>query len=297
MNHSDLAIIEKYFCDELSEEEKAAFEQRRSADAVFRQEVADVEKTIRFVQLDGRKTLQKRLAERGRQLDTEKNSPAHRQYLWWGVAALILALLCWWLFTKKTETTKSVPSTGSDTADTTLLQTPGADSTIPSIRKLRPEDAHPPIAYGQKDKTSSSYVRGKDDKPDALDTLVASVWETRFRADGSVFNERHLPVARQLEAKNFTDAYVALQLLEPSDTLDFLKGYCLLELREGGEALRSFSRLKNGKPWQPAADWYTVLANLLEGERAAALSQAKNIANKKNHPFRRQAATVVKELK
>ena len=97
-----------------------------------------------------------------------------------------------------------------------------------------------------------------------------------------------------LKKRDFKAAYLELERLEgqmtENDTLRYLKGYCLLEMGEGQEALTYFDRLQSRHPvWEPQLQWYRGLAMLLADERGKALALFQQLENQPKHPYRRQA--------
>ena len=82
-----------------------------------------------------------------------------------------------------------------------------------------------------------------------------------------------------------------------NDTLRYLKGYCLLEMGEGNEALTYFEPLQGRHAaWEPQLQWYRGLAMLLADKRPEALALFKRVAAKSGHLYRRQAEKALKLL-
>ena len=65
--------------------------------------------------------------------------------------------------------------------------------------------------------------------------------------------------------------------MEANDTLHFLKGYCLLEMGEGGDAIRFFDKIENPpSEWQPNLEWYRALGVLISKGVTEAIPYLKN---------------------
>lgn len=107
------------------------------------------------------------------------------------------------------------------------------------------------------------------------------------------FNERFTSVTDLLKEKNTTDAFVQLYMLKrqspENDTFAYLKGYCLLEMRDGAQALEYFNKIKNKSNWSENIDWYRSLAYLINSENEKAVKEVELITENKNHLFYRDA--------
>ena len=74
MNDTDLELIKKYFCNELSEAERVAFEQRMVVDESFREEVVLHERTLAAIRYDSLRDLKKHFQQRETARRQEKNT-------------------------------------------------------------------------------------------------------------------------------------------------------------------------------------------------------------------------------
>ena len=131
--------------------------------------------------------------------------------------------------------------------------------------------------------------------------MLDKVWYTNFPPANVQFQQPFVEAAQLLAKRNFTNAFVQLEMLErklpKNDTLHYLKGYCLLEMGEGPDALRYFEELESRQPdWQEQLQWYRGLGLLLSGEPKIALSQFKVIAASSGHPFRLQSQKAIEML-
>ena len=145
-------------------------------------------------------------------------------------------------------------------------------------------------------------VRGENASDPALKALVDQVWYTAYPLTGVSIEPDLKPVDEMLKSREFDRAYIQIQKLErnqqSSATLQFLKGYCLLELGEGSEALRCFEKLEENNPaWEPQLEWYRALGYLLSGDREQARTLFSLIADQKNHLYHQKAAQALLILK
>jgi tetratricopeptide (TPR) repeat protein len=86
--------------------------------------------------------------------------------------------------------------------------------------------------------------------------------------------------------------------LPENDTLRLLKGYCLMEMGEGAEALIYFEKLKGKKPdWELTLEWYRGLSSLLTGDKEQAMAIFSKIAAEPRHPYREQSKKAIQVLK
>ncbi len=145
-------------------------------------------------------------------------------------------------------------------------------------------------------------LRGKTQDNQAWKALMDKIWYTEYPPAGISFaGPTFGKIDKLLATRDFPKAYVRLQLLErklpENDSLLFLKGYCLLELGEGAEALLYFQKInKNNSPWTAILTWYSNLALLQTGERRKATAGFTQIAQTTGHQFRSQAQKALQLL-
>lgn len=295
--------IEKYLNDEMSPEERAQFEQRLGRDPDLRTELEEQRAFLDRLKTQMlREKIAAALAENGPA--TPPKRPRGRTWIWMFVLLIVPAVTFWMLSRDGSPAEDPMPPPPSEEK-----QEPPGDPSSPSPQSKEAEgpapkeQPRPPIAGLPEVEPAPDRpsVRGKAEDPGEWERFVASVWVTRFEPGAWRQEERYAPVAELLQERQFTDAYVQLQLLEmtlpENDTLHFLKGYCLLEMREGGEALRYFAKLPGDNPWRQEVEWYSVLALLLQGEREQALTRIRLIAQDAGHPFREEARDVLDRMR
>lgn len=136
----------------------------------------------------------------------------------------------------------------------------------------------------------SPNVRGENAVDAEKKALLDAVWYMDFPPKGTGFPGPLDAAFDLLKKREFTQAYPRLQLLErkmpDSDSLFFLKAYCLLEMGEGRESLTYFDKIKTAPPgWQGHVEWYRGLAHLLADDRATAAAIFQKIKGQPGHPF------------
>lgn len=170
-------------------------------------------------------------------------------------------------------------------------QPPKEEQTTRPIASATETELPPPLY-------PSPNLRGSQVENETWKTLLDNLWYTSYPPEGMQFVEPFDQVDQLLKERNFSKAYVRLQLLErkipENDSLSYLKGYCLLEMGEGTEALRYFNSIeKEQSKWSPDLDWYRGLATLLTGNKEAAVRNFEAIRQDSKHPFQQQAKKAV----
>jgi hypothetical protein len=191
------------------------------------------------------------------------------------------------------------------------------------LGELIPEPSHPA--------PDLVALRGEGEVNVALKALLNQLWYTSYPLSNLKVEAPYLNADKLLQQRDFNAAYLELDRLEqaqidsltrqlerdnqkrmakdpnyrpiaasfnPTDTLLYLKGYCLLEMGEGEEALYYFNRLNGADPaWKPQLNWYRALAHLLANNRPNALTLFQQMAAERGHPYRRQADKALKLLR
>ncbi len=179
-----------------------------------------------------------------------------------------------------------------------LLASDTADSKVQKHKELiaenKPSTLLPPLY-------PAPNVRGQGSENEAWTQLLDKVWYTDYPPTGLILEDKWTETHQLLVSRDFTKAYVRLQKLEKTlaenDTLRYLKGYCLIELGEGAEALTYYQGLEQRHPeWADQLEWYRGLGTLLAGERAKALVLFKEIAGQSKHPYRKESERAVQLL-
>ncbi|HRI62508.1 MAG TPA: hypothetical protein PK228_22360 [Saprospiraceae bacterium] len=270
--------IEKYLKNELSETEKRAFEAEMERSEVLRNAVAR-ERELHD-QLESyfiRQEIREALKHRDEAPEKEKMRPVY--WKWWiagGLGLLLIAL-----------TFKVLNRTGPP-----VLQEAPAPASEPTDPQNQVQS--PVVPIDRKPKPDEDKVRAKP-VPEVV--VVSDIRPENF---GPAFRE----AAADLQQKDLTGALASLAGLEQPapgedevraldedeearlDTLAYLKGLALLQLRRGGDAARCFSRLDEaGKPWREEAQFYLLQAWLSVGEKGKAGEVLGKIREKKGHKF------------
>jgi hypothetical protein len=166
------------------------------------------------------------------------------------------------------------------------------DNTSRPIAEIQPTDAIPAPLY------TAPNVRGAQQENKAKKALLDALWYTEYPPAGMQFAAPFDQIDQILKDRNFSKAYVRLQLLErkipKNDSLSYLKGYCLLEMGEGAEALQYFSSVEDREQaWAPYLEWYRGLAYLLTGAEKEAINHFESIRFDTEHPFQRHAGKAI----
>lgn len=296
MNDELLELMERYFSGELTTEEMTAFEERQKTDAAFRREVEAFEKTIRLVRLEGRKALRSRLAEKGRQLGAEKKIPVRRNRWWAGLAVLVVALLSWWFFGKKTETPASFPPVEKPATDTIRPTTPAQPDTsaqnMPGAEKPKADDtppSTPPVTNNNstagklfaanfqpyKDESLEPSVRGEGE-PTTEEIFLQLYWDGKYPQALAAFDKM------KTGSKSKAD-------------LQFLQANCLLATDRAKTAIEVLEKLGRTR-FQPEGKWLLALAYLKNGETGRAKAQLQQIANDEASPRQASAQSLLREI-
>jgi hypothetical protein len=145
-------------------------------------------------------------------------------------------------------------------------------------------------------------VRGENADNSAWKAMLDQIWYTDFSSTAAEIKGPFTDVAALLAKRDFTNAFVQLEMQElkgaANDTLSYLKGYCLLELGEGTDAVRYFEQIENQpESWKTHIQWYRGLGLLSSGDAKKAVLIFKEIASTPNHPYRKHAQKALDIIK
>lgn len=305
--------IEAYLNGELSEGQNNAFEQAMQGDEALRQEV-DLHKDV-LEALSGQGLREQVTAALNEPLHPEKKTNKR----WFLLLLLpLIGLVCWYFSQETapevstTPTTVSTPkkqeSAPSEEVETTT-SAPKKTETKPTTPTQSKQPKKKPQPIAQSPEISSIpprippvNIRGKSEDKEAWDALMNSIWVSQFPPANTQFSPAFAPSVQLLTDKDFNKAFVRLRLLErkmpANDTVAFLKGYCLTELREGQESLDYFAKM-TAEPadWAAALTWYRALDYLLIGETEKAGNLLNTMAKDANHPFQKASQNALEVLK
>lgn len=291
-----MEAFNKYLSGQLSKEERLAFEKKLAEQPELQAELM-LREGLQQLQL------QQKMAAAAQLRKTHERS-ARRQRIAWGslVVAGLLGALAWWNFQKSTSSTPAQPPvpTIEIPADSPSTQPPVPPTPAPSSR--------PAIAEGPARTNNSGdpfppapAVRGEKDASVDQQALLDALWHTAYPPADWQLSEALAAADTLLRQGSFAQAYVRLQRLEmrvpANDTLRLMKGFCLLEMREGGEAINYWENLEVRQPdWKAFLQWHRGLALLLKGERAAAEQLFRSMGADSGHPFTTQARKALQVL-
>jgi hypothetical protein len=298
MENKDLELIERYFSNELSAEERAVFEQKLSSDAAFRREVEAYEKAVRYVRLDGRKALQASLGARGRQLDAEKKSPASRR--WWVLGALLLAVAVWWLFDGRDIVPPPAAPGSSPHPDSLEIKAPPV---LPQTTSPNPEREPPPPTQDGGGAPAEQTVPNQQTEADRLFAAYFQPYkdeslEPSVRGEGDATPEETF-LQTYWDGKH-PEALAAFEKMEAASKnkgdLQFLQANSLLALGRVKAALAVLENLPRTR-FPTEAKWLRALAFLKNGEREKAAALLREIAGEAGSARRGEAERLLSELK
>lgn len=300
--------IEAYLDGALNPAERAAFEAEMESNPGFAQEV----RLMR--QLTGDVRMQLLRDQVGHALREDTPGEGKKKTPFWLGGLLAILLLCtagYFLFMPgKTAVAPGVlpaletPSTPAQPG--AVPDNPGgtAPQTTPPTAPGKKPPANRPIAANTPlpdPRYPAPNIRGGGPQDTALAALLDRVWYMNFPPPATRFTTPFDEAGRLLQERDFSKAYIRLELLErgnpANDTLQFLKGYCLLELGQGREALRYFDPATGNATWAAYRQWYRALALLSSGRRDEAKTTLEAIRATRGHPFQRQGAKALELMK
>ncbi len=288
MNDLDTELNEKYYRRELTEAERAAFEQRLAADEAFRQAAALHERSMAAIRFDGLKDLKGRYQEREAAFRQQKNKRPRLGL----VAFLLLALLAaaWWFWGKSPEKQAPAPTLPAQPTTTDSLELPVVPP--PDTPRLEP----PPVRKEEAKKPPAPKPR----KPDAQALFAASFQPYREASLNPLVRDesRLLPFEQFLLfywQNKHSQALAAFENISPdtrsSDDALFLKANSLLATGQATEAAALFeSILAHGvSGYAGQCRWYLALCFLKKGDWAEAKKQLETLASDADAPRREDA--------
>ncbi len=225
--------------------------------------------------------------------------------IFFGVIALALVAGAIFLVLGKKETTTTpTPIPQKQEQPTSPTRDTPANPVQQPIEKQQPMAQLPPSERLPNPRYAAPEVmtRGNDDPDAAQKALLDQVWYTDYPLKGLNVSGLLAKADEGLKKRDFMGAYLELGRLESqlaeNDTLRYLKGYCLLEMGEGAEALTFFNAIQGRhSTWEPQLQWYRGLAMLLNSKEEKALALFQQLAKQAKHPYQRQARKAVGLIK
>jgi tetratricopeptide (TPR) repeat protein len=298
MNRFD---IESYIDGQLDGEELEAFQQEMRENPAFARELEQQQKI--------RQHLRTQLI-REHVTAVLKEKPRAGLFRRWWLGGILLILLVIYLFVfSETPTNIPLPGETKQEMQPAIPANPALEK-VPDGPVLEPPKAprsERPIVYNRPSGLRppdypAPNIRGQQDGRTAWKKTLDQIWYTKFPPQNTSFNAPFSEVTQLLTARDFTNAFVELETREQqqskNDTLRLLKGYCLLEMGEGAEALRYFDQLEVRQPqWNAYLEWHRALSLLAIGEPKKALPALRKIAGAPGHPFQKQGLLALDVLK
>jgi hypothetical protein len=299
MDEKELERIERYLLNDLTEQEKAAFEEKMQTDAAFRHEVELHSRAIHAAKIKGREMMKERLRQR-----KPKVGRSYPPRNW--VAVLLLSLfailaIIWWQ-TSKSDEPKTLPENGSIP---TPADTANSSKALPidSIQhqqnqskeddEAEKKDARPPVAekkqgteklfaqYFQpyRDESLDPSFRGAEDEATTFDRFQHAYWEGKHEAALAAFEE-------------------LAPTLKKNDNLLFQKANSLLAVGDARAASAILEEINaNGRSrYKAEAIWYLALAYLKMGEQGKAGTFLKQLATDEKNSRQSDAKKLLEQL-
>lgn len=285
MEEQDDKLIERFYLNDLSEAELAAFHRRMAEDEAFWEAVQLHVDAMEAIRLEGIAMLRKRLTDKGRELDADKHLPANR-WLWWmlGLAAIVIGTWAVWNWMRPEtlspplpmiENGDFAPSLGPDTLP---AQTPLIKQTEPIKKTPNHQQVFAAWFKPYKDPSLEPSRRGGAAQSPS-ERFQQLYWDGEYRAALAAFDSLGVSV------KN-------------NDNLMFLKANCLLTIgnANAAEALLNNLRDNNRSRFGNQVDWYLALSHLQASHVKEAEALLLRIAADKGSVRRSDAARLLREL-
>ncbi len=297
--------IESYLNGEMSESERRNFEAKLGNDPALMQETEDARYLLELVK---NQLLREKINSLDKQEVQERREQKGRPNLWISGIALFLLVVCAIIIGITKNELPGNPAMKTDEPVMDPWTEPESKELPPPTPNNSPQVIPNNSSQGSKKQfalqppAGTSGVRGSS-KSSGREWMqfIESVWQTKFNENPTNYGVRFSKIIELLNAGKYPDAYVQLQFekieLTANDTLNFLKGYCLLEMKEGSEALKHFDEIKAGNPWKDKIDWYRVLAYLLMGDLENVRKKSEDIIREKEHSFKSEALKLEMALK
>lgn len=293
--------IEAYINGELSKEELVAFEKAMAENPELAMEVNTLRQLTEDVELQ---VLREQVAMA---LEDKPTLPRVRPLYWWWVGSLIIVLAGGLYYYNTSGDTQSVLVPNHETKEK-LSPAPSENEQVDEIN-TPVEEAIPkqevsteegPIASQKtiSDLTPPPYpsptVRGQQEVDENWKALLDQVWYTNYLPKDYKLSTSLKQADSLLQNRDFPAAYVRLKTLErqlpDNDTLQMMKGYCLLEMGQGQEALYYFNELESAHPdWKDYLDWHRGLACLIMKDKQQAVQWMNKVVSEEDHLYIRQA--------
>ncbi|HMR44202.1 MAG TPA: hypothetical protein PKC40_10225 [Saprospiraceae bacterium] len=299
--------IEKYLSGKMEKEAQRLFEQKMASDPDLQTEVY-LREGLKHLRLQ--KKIEEIAATRRHIMKVRRRKRILIIAAFVGLLGLVVFLFFKNQNAVPNQKTLSNPEMPAEKKDQTNELSPQSekDQIAPSvIEKNKAENQKPIAEVAPENKPASPFfpaptVRGENDIDEKSKATLDQIWYTDYSSSQLEFGANYKEIDELLKARNFENAYVRLQRLErkipPSDTLRFLKGYCLMEMGEGAASLSYFENLEERQPdWRPKLEWFRGLSLILAGEKEKALVQFRKIIAEKGHPYSKHSERAVQLLR
>lgn len=288
--------IEAYLDGDLKSDALAQFEQEMRQNPAFAQQVEAQRKLAHHLRTQlVREQVNAALADK----------PVSGGKPRWGWAVVVVLLLClagYFFFRGNKQaatpatTTPPPRNEWKPEMQPTVPSEPATPATTPTtVEEEKTTPSQPkPIAVLPLPDFPAPNVRGENGNNTAWKAMLDKLWYTQLPPKATSFGAPFGAVVAKISKRDFENAFVELETLEgtlpANDTLSLLKGYCLLEMGEGADALRNLERLEGGHSnWKAWLEWHRALARLISSGKDQALPEFQSVAKQSNHSYQQQA--------
>lgn len=289
--------FDKYLSGQMSEGERRRFEKALDDDPALQAELR-VREGLRQLRLE--KKLEEVAAAR---MDRERKR-AWRRILWGcAMAGLFGLAIVVWFNTEKTPSNIQEPVREAPIMEPS--QPVEKEEVLPEGKGMKPE--RQPIAAAEPSEEQLTApqtfpnLRGEEAAATEMKNWLDQIWFAQYPFPEMKPTEVFGEADALLREREYEKAYLKLQRLErqlpDNDTLRILKGYCLMYLGEGAEALRYLDGVgEQPLPLRQLLEWYRGQCLLLSDDKAGALAAFKAMADTPGHGYQRQGRNAVRVL-
>ncbi|MDQ3017333.1 MAG: CDC27 family protein [Bacteroidota bacterium] len=297
MSISDNILIDKYFRHELTAEEKKLFEQRKSNDPSFLEEVQMYEQALQIIQQEGHHMLKQRLTAIGKSTDRNKRIVKWLAVIMTGIIIILLFTVIKHNPVKPDEERKMINSgTQADTSNSKIKtdslnlekmdqaeelknRTPSSQSTkSESIEKQSSESLFADNFTPYTDESLQSGLRGQNSLS-ASDKFIEAYLKGNYMEALSLF-----------EKMDFYD--------RKNDNMLFIQALCLIHTGEDSRGINLLEQIINRDQtrFMSASNWYLALMYIKTGNIEKAKSYLNLLRLDTIGGYSKKANTLLKEF-
>lgn len=295
MSINDDLLIEKYFQGALTPEERVLFEEKRTGDPAFSQEVAVHKQALQLIHQEGHQMMKERLAAKGKAIEGKR-----RRGKWIGWLLLVGSLLLLHFSGILSFSRLDVKKENLQPADPPQIH-PSAPITKDTLHTEANDQANlqRPAEIGPADHKAPKQ------NTEELFAAYYTPFEDESLRSGHRGQEAPDPSDRFVEAYLGGHYTEALSLFEKMDRYDqqndnmlFIKALCLIGAVEYSRAIPMLEQIiaRDQTRFMDAARWYLALTCLKTGQPEKAKNQLGQLLLDSESSFRSEADALWKKL-